>query len=58
MNESTLSEAARKARAAYKREWTRKNPEKNKEYVARYWERRAKKSVEQKKGGEHECHQE
>ena len=45
---NTLSREARETRAAYKKEWTRRNPEKNKEYIARYWERRAK----QQNGGD------
>ena len=36
-----LSEKAKAARAAYLREWYRKNPEKNREYKATYWERKA-----------------
>ena len=46
VSESQLSVSAREARAAYKREWARKNPGKNKEYVARYWERKARKQGE------------
>lgn len=33
--------AIRKARSAYMREWRKKNPTKTKEYVNRYWEKRA-----------------
>lgn len=36
-----LSAEARKARAAYMREWRRKNPGKQKEYDAKKWERKA-----------------
>jgi len=36
-----LSDAARAARSAYKREWAKKNPDKQRAYTARYWERKA-----------------
>lgn len=36
-----MTEQAKAARRAYKKEWQRKNPEKVKEYVARYWEKKA-----------------
>ena len=36
-----LSDAARAARAAYKRDWAQKNRDKVKAYTARYWERKA-----------------
>jgi len=42
-----LSEAARKARNAYKREWARKNREAVKAANRRYWE---KKAAEMKEG--------
>ena len=41
MSDNLLTQKARDERAAYKREWRRKNPGKNKEYIARYWEKRA-----------------
>jgi len=44
MQDKKLSQAARDARAAYKREWNRKNPHKNKEYIARYWQRKTEKT--------------
>lgn len=34
-------EAAKAAKAKYAREYRAKNPEKNKEYIARYWARKA-----------------
>ena len=40
MNEKVLTPEAKAARAAYKREWTKKNPDKNREYIARYWEKK------------------
>ena len=39
---STMTDAARAAQNAYKREWNARNPEKNKEYQRRYWARKAK----------------
>ena len=38
-----LSPEARKARALYMREWRRKNPEKQREYNEKKWERKAAK---------------
>jgi len=32
-----MTDAAREARRAYQREWRRRNPDKVKEYAARYW---------------------
>ena len=37
----TMTEAAKEARRAYKREWNRKNPDKVRESQRRYWERKA-----------------
>ena len=37
-----MNEKAKEARRAYKRKWARENPEKVKEYQARYWEKKAK----------------
>ena len=36
-----LTKEARAARAAYMREWRKKNPEKQREYDAAKWERKA-----------------
>lgn len=44
MQDKKLSQAAREARAAYKREWNKNNPQKNKEYINRYWQRKAEKA--------------
>ena len=42
MNEKPeLTKAAKQSRAEYKRQWNAANPDKNKEYQRRYWERRA-----------------
>jgi len=38
-----MTDKAKEIRAAYYREYRRKNPEKTKESVARYWERKAQK---------------
>ena len=38
--------AVKASRAAYQREWRRKNPGKNKEYIDRYWENRIKREME------------
>ena len=43
-----LSEAARKAKAAYLREWKRRNPDKQRQYVETYWERKAAQMRAQK----------
>lgn len=37
-----ISDAAREARNAYKREWNKKNPDKVKAASERYWEKKAK----------------
>lgn len=39
-----LSEAAREARNAYMRDYFKRNPEKRKAYLARYWENKANQS--------------
>lgn len=39
-----MSEAARKARNAYKRKWTKENPDKVKAANRRYWERKAQEA--------------
>lgn len=38
-----MSEAARKAKAVYMKQWRDKNKEKQQEYTNRYWEKRAAK---------------
>lgn len=38
-----MTDEAKEARRAYKREWARKNRDKVKRYQAAYWERRSKK---------------
>lgn len=39
-----MSEAAREARRAYKREWNRRNPDKVKAAQERYWNRKAQQA--------------
>ena len=41
MDKKNMSQAAREAMNAYKREWNRQNPEKRRAAQARYWERKA-----------------
>lgn len=41
-----MTERAREARRAYKREWNRKNPDKVREAQERYWERKAQAAQE------------
>ena len=36
-----MTEEAKAARNAYRREWYKKNPEKRKEYETRYWAKKA-----------------
>lgn len=41
-----MTDAAREARRAYQREWRRRNPDKVKEYAARYWAQLAERKGE------------
>jgi hypothetical protein len=43
---TTLSEAARRAKNNYQSEYRKRNPEKLKQHMANYWERRAAKEAE------------
>lgn len=47
-----MSEAAREARAAYKREWYARNKDKQKEYTERYWARKAAEGDSGRKNSE------
>ena len=38
---SELTEAGKRARAAYMRQWRRRNPERHKQLINDYWERKA-----------------
>ena len=52
----SMSEAAKEARRAYKREWNRRNPEKVRAAQERYWKRKAQQTQETQ--GEHQTQQE
>ena len=41
-----MTEAAKKARAQYAKEWRRKNPDKQKAITERYWEKKARELEE------------
>ena len=43
-----MTPEAKLARAKYMREWRKKNPEKNKEYKARHWEKKAQQIREER----------
>lgn len=43
-----MTEAAKEARRAYKREWRRKNKDKESAYIARYWEKKAERDGKEK----------
>jgi hypothetical protein len=44
-----MTEEARRARNKYRREWYRKNPEKQAEYQNNYWIRQARKELDKMK---------
>ena len=44
-----MTDAAKEARKAYKREWNKKNKDKCKEYAARYWAKKAEQQAASKK---------
>jgi len=46
-----MTEAAREARRKYQREWNAANADKRREYMARYW---ARKAAEQAENGDSE----
>lgn len=46
-----MTEAAKKARAAYMREWRRKNRERCKQYAVNQWERRAERMAQERTAG-------
>ena len=49
-NKKEMSEAARKARNAYKRKWAKENPDKVRNAMHRYWEKRARREAEAQEG--------
>lgn len=38
-----MTDEAKAVKAKYAREWRKKNPDKTREYIARYWEKQAQK---------------
>lgn len=49
-----MTEAAKQARRAYKREWNRRNKDKVQQAQARYWERRAQQAAQDQQRQENE----
>lgn len=49
-----MTEAAKKERNEYQRQWRAKNKEKVKATNARYWEKRVRQKMEKEAGGEQE----
>ena len=47
-----MTKEAKVSRAAYMREWRRKHPEKQREYTARTWERKAQQTAANMENGE------
>lgn len=45
-----MDEKAREARRAYKREWNRRNPDKVKAAMQRYWNKKAAAAAEKETG--------
>lgn len=41
-----MTETAKVLRRKYYKEWNKKNPEKRKKYIERYWEKKAKEQGE------------
>ncbi len=48
-----MTDAAREAARAYKREWNRRNPDKVRAAIERYWERKAAQMKEEEANKEH-----
>lgn len=44
-----ITQEAREARRAYKREWNRKNKDKLREYNERYWQKKAEQAAERER---------
>lgn len=47
-----LTESQKEARKRYQREWRKKNPDKSREYMERYWAKKAAEREAQKDKGE------
>lgn len=54
-NNHKLSDAAKAARRAYKREWNKLNPDKVKAAQVRYWEKKAHRGKEVKDDEQGKC---
>jgi hypothetical protein len=46
LRDEQMSDQAKEAQLAYRREWARKNPDKIRAQQRRYWEKRAKRQQE------------
>lgn len=44
-----ITQEAREARRAYKREWNRKNKDKLRQYMEKYWQKKAAQTTEREK---------
>lgn len=51
---ANMTKEARAARARYMREWRRKNPEKQREYDARKWERKGQQIKQKREAASNE----
>ena len=49
---ATMTKEAKAARAKYMREWRKKNPDKQREYNARKWERKAQQIAAEKEAAD------
>ena len=49
-----MDERAKAARRAYLNDWRKKNPDKIREYAARYWEKKAREIEAAEAGGDPE----
>ena len=47
-----MTEQAKEARRAYKRQWARENPDKVKAQVERYWQRKAEQTQQEESGND------
>lgn len=50
-----MTEAAKEARRAYRREWARKNRDKVRNYQELYWQRKAEKALDSAEKTEGRC---
>lgn len=46
-----MTDAAKEARRAYKRAWAKKNPERIREYQAKYWAKKAQQQIVEQGAG-------